>query len=80
MLDLEDLIDEFHILKWWLLRICDNEGDGSDESSQYPLSAPPPRLMDCNCGRSIEINESIEIQYSQLLSFSNHGMHDDLMW
>ena len=51
MLDLEDLIDEFYIFKLLLLRICNNE------SSQYPLSAKEPRLIDCNCGRSIEMNE-----------------------
>ena len=54
MLDLEDLIDEFYIFKLLLLRICNNVGY---ESSKYPISALLPRLIDCNCGRSIEMNE-----------------------
>ena len=62
MLDLEDLIDELYIFEWWLLRICNN-GD----IDEYPFSVLVPRLMDCNCGRSIEINEYIEIQYFPLL-------------
>ena len=74
MLDLEDLIDEFDIFEWLILRICNKE------SSEYPFSVLVPRLMDCNCGRSIEINEYIEIQYSPLLLFSNRGMHYHLMW
>ena len=52
MLDLEDLIDEFYIFKLLLLRICNNELD------EYTLlRAKEPILIDCNCGRSIEMNE-----------------------
>ena len=81
MLDLEDLIDEFYIFEWLILRICnDDVGGDITLSLKYPQSAPPPRLMDCNCVRSIEISESIEIQYFPLLLFSSHGMHYHLMW
>ena len=67
-------IHSFQIISL-LLRIVNEH----DESPSLPRSAHSPSVMDCNEGRSIQINSFKFILYFPLLLMRNHGMNNHPM-